>query len=102
MVTNRDIEEALRTVVDPELGVNIVDLGLVYDIHSDRRRLAITMTMTSPACPLGDFIKAEVLQALEPWAGEFDQIDVEIVLDPPWTAERMSDAAREQLGGGWK
>ena len=102
MVTKRDIEEALRTVVDPELGVNIVDLGLVHEIHLDNRRLAITMTMTSPACPLGDFIKAQVLEALEPWAGDFDEIDIDIVSDPEWTADRMSDAARRQLGGGWK
>jgi metal-sulfur cluster biosynthetic enzyme len=102
MVTNGDIEAALREVVDPELGVNIVDLGLICNIHMADRRLAITMTMTSPACPLGDYIRAQVLEALEPWAGDFDEIEVDIVADPPWSAERMSDAARRQLGGGWK
>jgi metal-sulfur cluster biosynthetic enzyme len=102
MLTNEDIREALRTVVDPELGMNIVDLGLVCDIVLDGRQLLITMTMTSPACPLGDFIKAQVLEALEPWAGEFDKMEVDVVSDPEWTPERMSEAARRQLGGGWK
>ena len=102
MATIEDIREALRTIVDPEVGVNIVDLGLVYDIHCAERRLLITMTMTSPACPLGEFIKRQVLEAVEPWASEFDEIEVDLVSDPEWTPERMSDAARQQLGGVWK
>lgn len=99
MVTDRDILEALRTVVDPELGVNIVDLGLVYrvDVASTRRR--IEMTMTSPACPLRDYIKSLVVQAIAERADEFDDIEIAIVTDPPWTADLMSDQARRQLGG---
>src|SRR5690349_7215483 len=98
MVTDTDILNALRTVVDPELGINIVDLGLVYGVEIADGRLRIEMTMTSPACPLQDFLKAQILEALAQWHDAFAEIDVDIVTDPPWSAERMSDTARRQLG----
>jgi metal-sulfur cluster biosynthetic enzyme len=99
MVTERDILESLRTVVDPELGVNIVDLGLVYRVKIAGSRLAIVMTMTSPACPLRDYIKALVVEAVGKWTDELEEIEISIVTDPPWSADLMSDAARRQLGG---
>jgi metal-sulfur cluster biosynthetic enzyme len=100
MVTDGDILEALRTVVDPELGVNIVDLGLVYRVEVDGRRLRVEMTMTSPACPLRDFLKTQVVEAIEGVGGaDFDDIEIDIVTEPPWTADLMSDSARRQLGG---
>jgi metal-sulfur cluster biosynthetic enzyme len=99
MVTDRDIREALRTVVDPELGVNIVDLGLVYRVEVEGAHLRVEMTMTSPACPLRDYIKDLVETAIAERAAELEDIEVVIVTDPPWTPDLMSDAARRQLTG---
>jgi metal-sulfur cluster biosynthetic enzyme len=99
-MTEADVRDALRDVIDPELGVNIVDLGLVYGIDVDGRSVRIRMTMTSPACPLRDFLKTQVVEAIEGVGGaDFDDIEIDIVTEPPWTADRMSDSARRQLGG---
>jgi metal-sulfur cluster biosynthetic enzyme len=99
MVTDGDILEALRTVIDPELGVSIVDLGLVYRVEIDGARVRVEMTMTSPACPLRDYIKDLVVTAIAERAAELEDIEIVIVTEPPWTPDMMSDAARRQLGG---
>ena len=99
MVTEGEILEALRTVIDPELGVSIVDLGLVYRVEIDGARVRVEMTMTSPACPLRDYIKDLVVTAIAERAFELEDIEIVIVTEPPWTSEMMSDAARRQLGG---
>ena len=99
MVTEGEILEALRTVIDPELGVSIVDLGLVYRVEIDGARVRVEMTMTSPACPLRDYIKDLVVTAIAERAAALEDIEIVIVTEPPWTSEMMSDAARRQLGG---
>ncbi len=94
-----DIEEALRDVVDPELGVNIVDLGLIYDLTLDpAKTLTIDMTLTSAACPLTDMIEDQVAAALM-GAGEELVADYKInwVWLPPWGPEKITDEGREQL-----
>ena len=94
-----DIEEALRDVVDPELGVNIVDLGLVYDLTVDAgRTLTIDMTLTSAACPLTDMIEDQIGAALM-GAGEELVADYKInwVWLPPWGPEKITDDGRDQL-----
>jgi len=94
-----DIEEALRDVVDPELGVNIVDLGLIYDLNVDAAKtLTIDMTLTSAACPLTDMIEDQVAAALMT-AGEELVADYKInwVWLPPWGPEKITDDGREQL-----
>ena len=98
MVTDSDIREALRQVVDPELGVNIVDLGLVYRIDLTAGHLRVEMTMTSPACPLRDYLTDLVAAAVEERVPEALTVEVVVVTDPPWSPERMSDEARQQLG----
>lgn len=88
---------ALTKVLDPEVGINIVDLGLVYDVAVSEDRIAVTMTLTSPTCPMGDLLLDEVeaaLKGLAPGA----EIDLEVVWEPPWSPERMSPAAKEQFG----
>ncbi len=95
-----EIREALRDVIDPEVGINIVDLGLVYGIEAADGRIRIELTMTTPACPLGDYITREVKGVLQRIAGSRDAIDVALVWDPPWTPEMMTDAAKRALG--WK
>ncbi len=91
------ITEALRTVIDPELGINIVDLGLVYDVSIESDCVRVTMTMTTPACPLGAHITAEATEVIERLAGP-GRAAVELVWSPAWTPLMMSLAAKQQLG----
>jgi metal-sulfur cluster biosynthetic enzyme len=96
-MTAADVREALREVIDPEIGVNIVDLGLVYDIQVDGADVRITMTMTSAACPLGDYLRELARSAVLARMPDAHQIVVTLVSDPPWNADMMSEAARRQL-----
>jgi metal-sulfur cluster biosynthetic enzyme len=97
--TETDIREALRQVIDPELGLNIVDLGLVYRIEIDGARVRIAMTMTSPACPLGDYLKTLVDSTVRRLVPDVRDVDVDLVSEPPWNPGMMSDAGRRQLNG---
>ncbi len=98
-----DLEEALKDVVDPELGINIVDLGLVYDLHvdagTDNQSVAtIDMTLTSAACPLTDMIEDQVAAALTgPDAGLVDDFRINWVWLPPWGPERITEDGRDQM-----
>ena len=90
-----DVEEAMRDVVDPELGINVVDLGLVYGITVDGQGQAvIDMTLTSPACPLTDVIEDQTAQALD---GLVSQHRINWVWMPPWGPDKITDDGREQL-----
>ena len=96
---NKDlIMEMLKDVYDPELGINIVDLGLVYDaIISEGNDVEVVMTLTSMGCPLGPVIFDEVQRALGGLMG-IGKIDLKIVWSPPWSPEMMSEDARDELG----
>jgi metal-sulfur cluster biosynthetic enzyme len=96
-MTEHDVREALREVIDPEIGVNIVDLGLVYRIAMDNGDVFVTMTMTSPACPLRDYLQDLVESTVTSRLATARRVVVEIVSEPPWTEAMMSDAARRQL-----
>ncbi|MEW6878888.1 metal-sulfur cluster assembly factor [Trueperella pyogenes] len=89
-----DIEEALRDVIDPELGVNIVDLGLLYGITHEGNSAIADMTLTSAACPLTDVIEEQARQAV---VGLVDDFRINWVWLPPWGPERITDAGRDQL-----
>ncbi|HEX4841582.1 MAG TPA: metal-sulfur cluster assembly factor [bacterium] len=88
--------DALRDVSDPELPVNIVDMGLVYDVRLDGRTALVTVTFTAMGCPCIEWIKEDVRARLlrEP---NIDRVDVQVVWDPPWTAARLSEAAKASL-----
>lgn len=90
--------DALRAVIDPEVGVNIVDLGLVYEIADDAGGVLVRMTMTSPACPMKEIIEDDVRAALAPALGGAP-VAVEWVWEPPWDPSMMSGAARLKLLG---
>ncbi len=94
-----DLEEALKDVVDPELGINIVDLGLVYGLTVDGENVAtIDMTLTSAACPLTDMIEDQVAAALTgPEAGLVDDFRINWVWLPPWGPEKITEDGREQM-----
>lgn len=104
--TNDDVEELvidqLRTVYDPEIPINLLDLGLIYECrfdHSnpDERRIHIEMTLTAPGCGMGDIMVDDVRSRLL-MVPTIEKVDVEMVFDPPWTMEMMSDAAKLQVG----
>ena len=96
-----DVEEAMRDVVDPELGVNVVDLGLVYglDVDTEANVAIIDMTLTSAACPLTDVIEDQTRQALTtgPGGGLVKDFRINWVWMPPWSVENITDDGREQL-----
>jgi metal-sulfur cluster biosynthetic enzyme len=96
-VLRERIVEALKNVVDPELGINIVDLGLVYGIDLQGSTVHITYTLTTMGCPIGPLIEAEMKQFLS-GVGGVDEIEAEMVLRPPWTPEMMSEEAKAALG----
>jgi metal-sulfur cluster biosynthetic enzyme len=91
------IAAALRAVVDPEIGLSILDVGLVYAVELEGADCRVQMTMTSAACPLGDLIVAEVEDALAAVLPPGVAIDVALVWEPPWTPDRMSDGARRAM-----
>jgi FeS assembly SUF system protein len=97
--TLRDqIEAALRTVFDPEIPVNIYDLGLVYEIKiADNGNVKITMTLTAPACPAAGDIVNDVQQKVEALEGVLD-CHVQLTFDPPWTKDMMTEEAKLELG----
>ena len=89
--------DALRQVIDPELMINIVDLGLVYSINHTDRKVLVEMTLTSPACPAGPQIISQAKMFLEK-IPEVETAEIKLTMSPPWTPDRMTDDARDQLG----
>ena len=89
--------DALRTVTDPEIGINVVDLGLVYSIQPHEDQVDVEMTLTTPACPAGPEILRNAVTAVEKLEG-VSKANVKLVMSPPWSPDRMTDAARDELG----
>jgi metal-sulfur cluster biosynthetic enzyme len=99
MPTKDEVVEALRQVEDPELGMDIVDLGLLYDVEVAGPRVKVTHTLTSMGCPVGPMIQEDIHRVTTEIEGVED-VDVELTWDPPWSPERMSDDAKFILGIG--
>jgi metal-sulfur cluster biosynthetic enzyme len=97
MIDQETLVAALRTVKDPELNVNVVDLGLVYSIQTHDDQADVEMTLTTPACPAGPEILRNAVAALERVDG-VTKANIKLVMSPPWSPDRMSDAARDELG----
>ncbi|OGK95823.1 MAG: hypothetical protein A3I14_06630 [Candidatus Rokubacteria bacterium RIFCSPLOWO2_02_FULL_73_56] len=97
-MTAEQVREALRDVLDPELGINVLDLGLVYAVDVQDGQVRVTMTMTSPACPLGESLTAEAEAAIRRSVPGVTAVTVELVWDPPWQPAMMSEATRTKLG----
>jgi metal-sulfur cluster biosynthetic enzyme len=101
-VAEDTIREALKQVLDPELFINVVDLGLVYEVKITEREdgksdVGIEMTMTTPACPAGPQLLAQTEDIVRRLEG-VGEVDVRLVMSPPWTPDRMTEDARDQLG----
>ena len=98
MPSDAAVREALRQVDDPEAGINIVDLGLVYAVEVDARSVRVDVTMTTAACPMADMITEEARSVVSAIVPEGTAIDVRLVWDPPWTPDKMSGLAKEHFG----
>ena len=99
MPTRDEVIEALRQVEDPELGMDIVDLGLLYDVEVEGRRVKVTHSLTSMGCPVGPLIQEDINRVTRELPGVED-VDVELTWEPPWTPDKMSDDAKFILGFG--
>jgi metal-sulfur cluster biosynthetic enzyme len=98
LVNEAFVMEALKEVIDPELGINVVDLGLIYDVDIAGPNVGITMTLTTPGCPLHESIGAAVREALATYIPGIGDVAVALVWDPPWEPDRISDEGRLALG----
>jgi metal-sulfur cluster biosynthetic enzyme len=98
MPTTDEIREALKVVTDPEIGINIVDLGLVYDVAVDEEGAAsVTYTLTSMGCPVGPLFEKEIREAVESMEG-ITAVDTKMTMQPPWGPDKMSEFAKSALG----
>jgi metal-sulfur cluster biosynthetic enzyme len=97
-ITRTAVLAALRSVHDPELGVNVVDLGLVYSVQADGGNVRVAMTMTTPVCPLHSYIRETAEDAIRSQFPTAAEVTIEIVWEPKWHPMMMSDEARRQLG----
>lgn len=101
MATVEEVRDSLRTVFDPEIGINVVDLGLIYDIESENEegtKFKVTFTLTTPACPVGPMLQAQIHEAAQGTEG-VEEATTEIVFSPPWDPREMcSDEAKFELG----
>jgi metal-sulfur cluster biosynthetic enzyme len=94
------VRSVLRQVIDPEVGINVVDLGLIYGVRvsEDGSEVQVRMTMTTPACPMGSYLTDQVESALRQQWPALSTVDVGLVWDPPWSTACLSAAAKRQLG----
>ncbi len=96
--TKKDILEILKTVIDPEIGLNIVELGLIYNLEYDGdKKVDIEMTLSTPACPLGDAIVINVKESIKNVYPDYE-VNVNLVFDPPWTPSMISEEGKAKLG----
>ncbi len=98
MISKDEILDALRDVIDPEIGINVADLGLVYEAAETDGTISVKMTMTTAACPLGGLIRDQARAALKKRFPGARAVEVELVWSPPWNADMMSDDAKRKLG----
>jgi len=99
MVTKKQIEDVLKSIPDPEIGVSLWDLGLIYDVSIDKKtgNVCVQMTLTTIGCPLFSLISEPIKSEVGKLPG-VKGVDVDLTFDPPWSPERMSKSAKQQLG----
>ena len=97
MVDERQVIEKLRNCIDPELGINIVDLGLIYSVGIDDSRVNVLMTLTTPGCPLDSYFVRDITDKLKTLKGVKD-VSVELTFEPPWSSAEMSTESKDLLG----
>jgi metal-sulfur cluster biosynthetic enzyme len=98
-LTEDNVRDALKQVDDPELGINIVDLGLVYEVNlRDEKDVQVVMTLTTPFCPIGPSVKQQITNVLKNDIEHVDKVDVQFTFNPPWDKDMMSEDAKAELG----
>jgi metal-sulfur cluster biosynthetic enzyme len=98
-LTEDNVRQTLKQVDDPELGINIIDLGLVYEIHvQDGKDVQVVMTLTTPFCPIGPSVKQQITNVLKQDVEGVGKVDVQFTFNPPWDKDMMSDDAKVELG----
>lgn len=99
MITKEEVLEQLKTIIDPELHINIVDLGLIYDVKIDQPsgNVEVVMTLTTPGCPLSFVFEEWVPDAVKKVKG-VNEVRIELVWEPPWDPDKISDDAKEEMG----
>ncbi|MGH3022058.1 MAG: metal-sulfur cluster assembly factor [Gaiellaceae bacterium] len=100
MPSREEVIDALRVVEDPELGMDIVELGLLYDVEVEGPKVHVTYSLTSMGCPVGPMIEQQMLEVVEGMEG-VEAVDAELTWDPPWSPEKMSEDAKLILGFGY-
>ncbi|MCC7353453.1 MAG: metal-sulfur cluster assembly factor [Anaerolineae bacterium] len=98
MVTEDAVREVLKNVRDPEIGLDVINLGLVYDISINNKALNVDMTLTTPACPVGPQMIGEAQMLLHERFPDLDEVNINLVWSPFWNPSMMSDEAKEELG----
>lgn len=94
-----NVRTALKQIDDPEIGINIIDLGLVYEVNLDRDKdVQIVMTLTTPFCPIGPSLKQQIANVLKRDIENVEKVDVQFTFNPPWDKEMMSEDAKDELG----
>jgi len=99
MVSQDEVIGVLKKCYDPEIPINIVDLGLVYNVDIQEEKVLVRMTLTAPGCPASSYISTDVKRKIEGLPG-VKEATVQVVWDPPWTPEKMSETAKKQFGWG--
>ena len=97
MPTSKEIREILKKVIDPEIGIDVVSLGFIYDIKVKGNDIKITMTLSSPGCPLASYILSNIEEQITTKLKNY-KVDIDLTFDPPWTPDKMAKWAKEQLG----
>ena len=97
MVSQDQVLEKLKTCIDPELGVNIIDLGLVYGVNIEGRQVSVIMTLTTPGCPLDSYFVQDITAKLKTIKGIKD-VSIELTFEPPWSPTKMSQESKDLLG----
>ena len=97
MLTQEKVIEKLKECLDPELGINIVDLGLIYGVNIEYSKIMVLMTLTTPGCPLDSYFVKDITSKLKSLKGVSD-VFVELTFDPPWNPEKMSEDSKNLLG----
>jgi metal-sulfur cluster biosynthetic enzyme len=100
MATKEEVYEVLQTCYDPEIPVNIVDLGLVYDVQVEGNKVAVKMTLTAPGCGMGGMIASQARQKILDNVDGIEEATIDLVWDPPWEPSMMSEEAKQRLGVG--
>lgn len=98
MATKEEVYEALQSCYDPEIPVNIVDLGLIYDVQIEGNKVTVKMTLTAPGCGMGGMIAGQARQKILDNVDGVEEAAVDLVWDPPWDPSRMSEEAKQRLG----